>query len=281
MPKVFSPSDAALAARAEAALRRLVEVAHLAGEIALQDFRFGAPTSARVAYKPGDSPVTTADLAVDAYLRERLGAAFPDVGWLSEETVDDAARLGKSDILIVDPIDGTRAYLAGDPRWSVAIAYVVAGRVVAGVVHAPALEATYAASLGRGATRNGVTIGASARPKLAGARIGGPKPLVAATALAAGLEFATEPKIPSLALRLARVAEGSLDGALASAASHDWDVAAADILLTEAGAALNDAGGRPLVYNEAETRRESLAAAPCALLPELVGALGRAVKRPV
>jgi myo-inositol-1(or 4)-monophosphatase len=117
----------------------LIDAAREAGAIALTYFRPGERTSARIDYKAGGSPVTEADFAVDAFLRARLGAAFPGAGWLSEETEDDPRRLACSNILIVDPIDGTRGFLAGDPRWAVSIALVVAGRPVAGVVHAPAL----------------------------------------------------------------------------------------------------------------------------------------------
>jgi len=266
-----------LTRRAGEALDVLVAAAREAGEIALRDFREGAQTTARIEYKAGDSPVTEADLRVDAYLKERLGAAFPAAGWLSEETADDEARLGHAEILVVDPIDGTRAFLSGDPRWAVALALVVDGRPVAGVVHAPALRQTFAAALGLGATRNGERIWVSAAIGLAGARLGGPKPLVEAVAAAANVAFVTEPKIPSLAYRLARVAEGTLDAALASRNSHDWDIAAADVLLAEAGAALRDAQGRSLLYNRRSSRRDSLAAAPLKLIDDLSAALQRAV----
>ena len=269
--------DPGLLARAAQALAALVEAARLGGEIAMRDFASGAKTGANIHYKDGGSPVTSADLAVDRFLRARLGAEFPDAGWLSEETTDNTARVARSALVIADPIDGTRAFVAGDPRWAVSIAFAIEGRVVAGVVHAPALGETYTASLGKGAALNGAPIRASGRASLAGARIGGPRPLVAALAGAARVELLEEPKIPSLAYRLARVASGSLDGALASANSHDWDIAGADILLSEAGAGLCDPEGRPLSYNRPETRHGPLAAAPLALLPELVSALRRAL----
>jgi myo-inositol-1(or 4)-monophosphatase len=159
----------------------------------------------------------------------------------------------------------------------VALAFVVDGQAVAGVVHAPALGKTYAASLGRGATLNGAKIAASSRAGLDGARIGGPKPLVAATAEKAGVAFLQEPRIPSLAYRFACVADGALDAALASVDAHDWDIAAADILLAEAGASLRDTQGQRLIYNSVSTRRDSLAAAPVALVDELARAMGQAV----
>jgi myo-inositol-1(or 4)-monophosphatase len=265
-----SPTDARL--RARAALDEITDAARRAGEIALRDFRLGAPTSARVDAKQGGSPVTAADLAVDRYLSERLRAAFPDAGWLSEETADNPERLDKASLLVVDPIDGTRAFLAGDPRWTVSIAFVLEGRPIAGVVHAPALGETYAAALGCGARRDGAPVRAAARSALDGARIGGPKPMIGALAKAAGAEFAVAPRIPSLALRLAHVASGALDIGLASANSHDWDIAAADAILGEAGALLTDTHGQTLRYNDKTTRRGALLACGARLAAALVAA---------
>jgi myo-inositol-1(or 4)-monophosphatase len=265
-----SSTDARL--RARSALDELADAAQRAGEIALRDFRLGEPTSASVHAKHGGSPVTAADLAVDRYLRERLRAAFPDAGWLSEETADDLSRLDKASLIVVDPIDGTRAFLAGDPRWAVSVALVVEARPIAGVVRAAALGETYAAALGCGAWRDGAPIRASTRARLDGALVGGPKAMIAALAKAAGVELSLAPRIPSLALRLARVADGALDVGLASANSHDWDVAAADILLSEAGAPLTDAHGQILRYNTKETRRGVLLACGASLAPAVVAA---------
>jgi myo-inositol-1(or 4)-monophosphatase len=264
--------DAGLLARARSALDELADAARRAGEIALRDFRWGATTSAPIHAKHGGSPVTAADLAVDRYLNERLRAAYPDAGWLSEETADDLSRLDKATLLVVDPIDGTRAFLAGDPRWTVSIALVLEARPIAGVVHAPVLGETYAAALGCGARLDGAPIRASARAELEGALVGGPKTMIAALAKAAGIELVPAPRIPSLALRLARVADGALDVGLASASSHDWDIAAADILLSEAGALLTDAHGQILRYNRKETRRGALLACGASLAPALVAA---------
>ncbi len=264
--------DARLRARARSALDEIADAARRAGEIALRDFRLGESTSAHVHAKHGGSPVTAADLAVDRFLSERLRAVFPDAGWLSEETADDSPRLDKASLLVVDPIDGTRAFLAGDPRWTVSIALVLDGRPIAGVVHAPALGETYAAARGYGASLNGAPIHASRRADLARALVGGPKPMMAGLAQAAGIEFAAAPRIPSLALRLARVASGALDIALASAHSHDWDIAGADMILSEAGALLTDAHGQMLRYNEQGTRRGALLACGASLAPALIAA---------
>jgi myo-inositol-1(or 4)-monophosphatase len=259
-------------ARARRALEEIADAALRAGEIAMRDFRSGAATSARVQTKHGGSPVTSADLAVDRYLHDRLRGAFPEAGWLSEETADDPARLERTSLIVVDPIDGTRAFLTGDPRWAVSIALIEDGRPVAGVVHAPALGETYDASLGGGARFQGEPARASRRAALDGAVIGGPKSMIAALAQAAGCELAAVARIPSLALRLARVAGGSLDIGLASADAHDWDVAGTDIVLCEAGALLVDAHGQRPRYNTKKTQHGALLACGASLAPALVAA---------
>jgi myo-inositol-1(or 4)-monophosphatase len=259
--------------RAARALMALVDAARLGGETALEHFRPGARTSADIAYKAGDSPVTAADLAVDAKLTLVLRAAFPQAGWLSEETEDDSLRLDREQIIVLDPIDGTRAFMTGDPCWTVAIALVERGEPIAGVVHAPALGETYAASKGRGATLNGAPIRAARFAALDGARVAGPRPMVAAFAGHAGFEPVLAPRMASLAYRLCSIAAGRYEIGLASAHSHDWDIAAADVILREAGAGLREGGEAEISYNQARTRHDPLLAAPLEWLPRLLGAM--------
>jgi len=267
-----TPVDAGIRDRALAALEEITDAARRAGEVALQDFRWGGRTSAQVHTKYGGSPVTTADLAVDRYLRERLGAAFPGDGWLSEETADDLSRLEMANLLVVDPIDGTRAFLTGDPRWAVSIAYIHDGRPIAGVIHAPALGQTYQAAVGCGAKRDGAPIHASKRSTLGGALVGGPRSMVAALATAADVQLSAAPRIPSLALRMAQVADGGLDVGLASTSASDWDVAGADVILSEAGALLTDVRGQILHYNRQSMRHGVLLACGADLAPTVVKA---------
>jgi myo-inositol-1(or 4)-monophosphatase len=210
--------------------------------------------------KNGTSPVCEADIAVDRLLRERLAAAAPDYGWRSEESGDDPARLAARRVWIVDPIDGTRAYIRGLPDWTIAAALVDEGRPVLGVIFAPVLEGLFAAVAGGGASLNGTAILTSEGEKLDGARVAGPqRHLDRLGALVPGIE--TVPKIHSLALRFARVAQGALDVAFAGRASNDWDLAAADLLVHEAGGALTDIEGRVLTYNRTEPVHEALVAA--------------------
>jgi myo-inositol-1(or 4)-monophosphatase len=222
--------------------RHLADVLREAAPIALKTFR----GEIRSWIKGHNSPVSDADLAVDKFLRERLSR--PDIGWLSEESVDDLARLNSERIFIVDPIDGTRSYLAGGEDWSICAALVERGRPVAAAVYAPAIGDMYVASLGGGATRNDARIEATSGAALDGARIAGPQHHLERIAkVAPGV--VPLPKVHSLALRLARVAGGQIDAAFASVNARDWDLAAADLLVHEAGGKMTGVSGEMLVYN--------------------------------
>jgi myo-inositol-1(or 4)-monophosphatase len=133
-------------------LALLIEATEAAGRIALSYWR-QAPKAWEKAAEAG--PVSEADLAVDAALAAGLRAARPDYGWLSEETPDDPARLSRDRVFILDPIDGTRAFLAGEETFSVSLAVATAGLVTAAVVHLPARGETYAAHLDGEARLNG------------------------------------------------------------------------------------------------------------------------------
>ncbi|HEV7260036.1 MAG TPA: 3'(2'),5'-bisphosphate nucleotidase CysQ [Bosea sp. (in: a-proteobacteria)] len=228
-------------------LRAVRESCLEAGELAFDLFRPGEKTAARTWAKSGGSPVTEADIGVDTFLRIRLSALLPEAAWLSEETVDDAQRLSRRFVWVVDPIDGTRAYMSGSPDWAVCVALLDEGEPILGVVHAPACEATYTTLRGGGAQKNGIGIAASPATELDGARIAGPKPML--DALARFESFQPVDKIPSLALRLTRIADGSIDAGLISTDARDWDLAAADLILREANGRLSGGSGEPVVYN--------------------------------
>ena len=191
--------------------------------------------------KDGGSPVSEVDLEVDRMLRARLCALLPDAGWLSEETADNADRLAHERVWVVDPIDGTRDYIRGRPGWCVSVALVEAGRPVIGVLDAPARDEVWTAALGEGATRNGAAIQAGERMMLKGAR-------VPADALAHADRdtFVTVAKPNSIALRIAMVADDEADLVATLRWGNEWDLAAAALIASEAGAAVTDALGRPL-----------------------------------
>jgi myo-inositol-1(or 4)-monophosphatase len=248
-------------------LSRVEAAARSAGEIALRLFRPGERTAARISYKNGGSPVTEADLAVDRYLLEAAGALVPDAGWLSEETADTPARLAQKLLFVVDPIDGTAAYTRGDPSWAVSIALIEDGRPVVGVVHAPALGRTFSGAAGAGAFLNGAPLVTPKREGVAGASVIAPRGLHPALT---ARDLIIAPRIPSLALRLVDIAAGRHDLVITTPNARDWDIAAADVILAEAGAALSEADAEPLVYNRSSLARGMLIAAEKSLMDESV-----------
>lgn len=248
------------------------DAARDAGALALPYFRAGAQTAARLWYKGHSSPVTEADIALDTFLKDHLSRLLPEAGWLSEETADNPARLDRNSIWIVDPIDGTRAFASGHPDWSISIALVTGGRPVLGVVHAPIHDRLYEARLGEGAWCNGQRLKASEAERLEQARVAGPKPLVDRFERHMG-PVERLPKVPSLALRLVRVAEGSIDVGLVSSNAQDWDIAAADLILHEAGARLTDFEGSPPAYNKPQPSHKEMLAVASRLHPHAIGAM--------
>jgi myo-inositol-1(or 4)-monophosphatase len=254
-------------------LRTVLDTCLEAGEIASALFRPGAMTAARTWSKSGGSPVTEADIGVDTFLRIRLSDLLPEAAWLSEETVDDAVRLSSRFVWVVDPIDGTRAFMNGSPDWAVCVALLDQGVPILGVVHAPACAATYTALSGGGAQRNGAQIVTSTPASFATARIAGPKSML--DALARLEHFEPAEKIPSLALRLARIADGTIDAGLVSPNARDWDIAAADLILTEAGGRLSGGEGEPVLYNRETPVHGMLVASGESLVAPLMSALQR------
>lgn len=264
-------TELSLPAIDDAWLGGLVDIAREAGALAMSYFRTGARTDAKVEWKAGGSPVTQADFAVDRFLRERLPEHASGIGWLSEETADTPDRLAHRALWVSDPIDGTRAFMEGDPRFAVAIALVVDGRPVAGVVEAPAVEQTFWARAGAGAWLNGSRIAFPPRANLREGKLAGPKFLIDPLARRLGMD--AQPKFPSLALRFARLAAGEFAAAIASTDAHDWDIAASDLLIEEAGAVLHSMEGQRLTYNRPDPTHGVLAATAPPLQEALRGAL--------
>jgi myo-inositol-1(or 4)-monophosphatase len=235
-----------------------------AGALALKTF--GGPLKSWT--KGRDSPVTEADIAVNDLLLARLRTS-PEDGWLSEESENDPTRLSARRVWVVDPIDGTRAYIAGREDWSISVALVEAGRPVLAALYAPVTDELFLATLGGGATRNSAPMRTSAGGNLDGARVAGPK-RVLERIVARGAGLVAMPRVHSLALRLVRVAQGELDAAIAGGNGADWDLAAADLLVHEAGGVMTALDGRPLLYNRAEPVHGVLVAAGRERFPALI-----------
>jgi myo-inositol-1(or 4)-monophosphatase len=211
--------------------------------------------------------VTNADLAADALLKSRLMAARPDYGWLSEETVDDPARLASRRLFVVDPIDGTRAFAKGDPWWTVCVAVVEGSRPIAGVVFAPQLDEIYAAAHGSGATLNGAPIRVSNACVIEGCGMIGDPRLFRSERWADPWPTMRVEQRNSTAYRMCLVASGAADAAMTFGSKHDWDLAAADLIASEAGAYVGDHAGVPFAYNRVIPAQPSLVCAAPGLAP--------------
>ena len=266
MPAVEQTGLAAPAAE----LVLLREAAREAGAIAMRFF--GA--NPQVWMKEGASPVSEADYAADTFLRETLLAARPGYGWLSEETADDRARLSARRTFVVDPIDGTRGFLQGLDTWCVSIAVVEGGRSIAGVLECPAKGETYFALPGTGAFLNDSPI-AVARPQPR-MKIAGPKAMVDLLPQGWHQRLTRTAHIPSLAYRLAMVASGVLDATFVKPNAHDWDIAAADLILREAGGELVGEDGLSPSYGGETIRHGTLAAGSGELFMAMASAMARA-----
>jgi len=248
----------------------ILDAAREAGELALKARAGGL----KIWSKEGGSPVTDADLAVDALLKDRLRAARPDYGWLSEETVDDPARLTTTRQFVVDPIDGTVAFMKNKPWFAVSVAVVENGRPIAGVVHAPALNETYAAVTGGGATLNGMAISPSDTEDLEDAAMLGDAKMFVHPAWTNPWPAMRVESRNSIAYRVCLVAAGAFDAAVALSPKSEWDVAAADLIRSEAGACLTDHKGRAFSYNQPIPLVSSLVCANAALAPLILNRVG-------
>lgn len=236
-----------------------------AGAIALSYFQ----NDPEVWLKPGDSPVTEADFAVDKFLAKMLQSARPGYGWLSEESEDDPARLSADRLFVVDPIDGTRGFMAGSKDWTISVAIVerqvetnntMKWRPVTAALFNPCRDEMYLAESGKGAYLNGKEMQVAKKAAIFGADISISKPMYGGMNLEE-LGAVRIRHIPSLAYRLALVASGEVSAAVARPNSHDWDLAAADLLVQEAGGILLGEHGTHVSYNAEVPKHGVLVAA--------------------
>ncbi|SKB72647.1 inositol monophosphatase family protein [Sphingopyxis flava] len=223
-------------------LEAVIAATREVGDMAMARWR-GEGQAIDVWHKSHDNPVSDVDLAVDARLKAVLGAMVPEAGWLSEETADSDARLSRRAMWCVDPIDGTRDFIRGRPGWAVSVALVVDGTPELGVLYAPALDELWVAQRGEGAQLNGEPLCASRRTQFGGARV----PADNLPKIDRDLIMVTKPN--SIALRMALVADDRADLVATLRWGFEWDVAAAALIASEAGATVTDAFGAPLVFN--------------------------------
>jgi myo-inositol-1(or 4)-monophosphatase len=252
-------------------LALLIEAAEQAGDIACG---FTGPAARRWDKPGGAGPVTEADLAVNDMLEDKLQKARPDYGWLSEETEDNPDRLSRDRVFIIDPIDGTRSFAEGSSTWAHSLAIAVAGEVTAAVIYLPQRQLLYSAAKGQGAACNGQPIAVSTSADLATAEVLAAKPSLVAQNWQGG----TPPSFirmhrPSLAYRLARVADGRFGAMLTLRPSWEWDIAAGALILQEADGVVTDRAGASLRFNNPLPRLNGVVAGNPALHRAIVTAL--------
>jgi myo-inositol-1(or 4)-monophosphatase len=254
----------------ETDLELLTAAAQAAGQIARDYFQ----RSAQAWEKPdGAGPVTEADLAVNSMLLDMLRGSRPEYGWLSEESEDDGERSATDAVFVVDPIDGTRSFIQGARTWAHALAVVEKGTVTSAVVFLPMLDKLYTAERGLGAFLNGNPITPSKASTLEGADILAARPVMDARHWAVEAPSMKRSHRPSLAYRMALVAEGRFDGMLTLRPTWEWDIAAGTLILEEAGAVATDRHGEPLGFNNKVPQLPGVIAGPAAVHKELSNAL--------
>ena len=242
-------------------LEAAVAAAREAGRILLSHFGAakeirdkGKESGGRSSRSPGAArydPVTQADLEVDACLRERLTAASPGCGWLSEESVDSPSRIGKRRLWIVDPIDGTMEFLNQIGEFGTSIALVEDGDPVVAVVFNPVAGELFSAVRGGGCFLNGKRVFCTAANRLDRATL-----IVSRSETARGEidplrpHFARVRPVGSVAYKLALVAAGLGDLNVSLKPKNEWDVCAGDLLVREAGGRMLDLEGQVRRYNQ-------------------------------
>ena len=260
----------------------LLEAAVREGGAIAKTFLTGRNKTCR---KPDGSPVSDADLAVDRFLKEALRPARPAYAWLSEETEDDAARLSAKRVFVVDPIDGTVAFLKGRPHFTIVAAVAEDQVPVAAAIYNPLTEECFTAAKGGGAWRNGAPIRVSGRAQLESCRMIASKSTLQNPCWGGVPWPAMTVETPnSMAYRIALVACGAFDATVSLSATHDWDLAAADLIVREAGGLSTSHHGTPLRFNRADIAQPSaLAAGPAlhaAILSRLDGPALRDLQDP-
>ena len=250
-------------------LSLLTEAALAAGKIAMRHFR----RDPKVWDKPGEGPVTEADIAVNDMLIDTLRGARPSYGWLSEETPDTEERLDCEHLFLIDPIDGTQAFIAGDSSFSHSLAVARSGVVTAAVVYLPAKDRLYAASLHGLATCNGLPIQCSTRAGISDATLLTPKANMDPDLWTGPVPEVTRHFRASVAYRLCLVAEGAFDGMLSLRQAWEWDIAAGVLIAARAGAAVSNRRGEALQFNAGVPRSNGVLVASPGLHHDLLARL--------
>ena len=251
-------------------LKLLTDAAHAAGDLARKFFQENPETWEK---DGNQGPVTEADIAIDRMLHHELLTARPDYGWLSEETEDSTKRLSNSRLFIIDPIDGTRAFIAGQKTFSHSLAIAENGEIVTAVIHLPMKNMTYCATKGGGAFLNGKPISASTQHDIASAQVLITRPTLNPDLWPGGVPDLSPNLRPSLAYRMCLAADGSFDGMITLRGTWEWDVAAGDLIAREAGATVTTRENLSARFNNPKPLLAGMIAASKLLHPQFIARL--------
>ena len=229
--------------------------------------------------KGPDNPVTRADLEANSCIHQMVEDAFPDDGWLSEETADSHARLAHRRVWVVDPLDGTKEFIQHIPEFCVCVALVEVGRPVVAVEYNPAADRLYVAVRGEGTTVNGARARVSTTARVPDAEV-----LASRSEDKRGEWDAFKPRTRvkltgSVAFKLAEIASGAGDATFTLTPKNEWDICAGSLLVEEAGGRATDLAGGPLVFNQPSPLRPGMIASNGVLHDGLL-ALIREVETP-
>lgn len=250
----------------EAELELLRDAAAEAGQIAMRYFG----QDPQIWMKEGNSPVSEADLAVDAFLKKKLLSARPDYGWISEETADEREKQSRTRYFVVDPIDGTRSFLNGKDQWCVSIAIIENERPLAGVLDVPVRKEVFSAEINQPSQFNGQELIVPLPQEDETLPIALPRSTMSELPASFRSRVKPHPYISSLAYRIAMIARGDIYGTFVRPNAHDWDLAAADLILQQAGGSLVDSHGQKLHYGRKNYSHGALVAGSDRLLKEML-----------
>ncbi len=234
----------------EKELKLAIEAAREAGSIIMNYYQ----SKYEIRDKSYHNPVTTADHAADTYLKNTLTKAYPEYGWLSEETVDTKERLSHSRTWVVDPLDGTKEFIEGVPHFVVSVALVEDGEPIIGVLYNPASDELFSAAKGDGAYLDGERLSCSTEKDFKDMII-----LNSRSETRNGLwepystDFKEQRAIGSVAYKLGLTSAAKADIFASLRPKNEWDICAGHCILREAGGEMVNLEGKPITYNNEKT----------------------------
>jgi len=222
-----------------------------------------------IRYKSKDQPVTNADIAIDDFLKSFFKSKTPSIGWVSEETKDNESRFSSDLFWCLDPIDGTRSYINGKPEYTISLALIKRNKPIIGYIFNPETEEFFFAKENHGAFCNNKKIFVNNNNNIRSSKYGISSSEIKKLEQYDFLEDQNILRIGSIAYKIALVAKGEIDVAISFTKKNDWDLAASDLILKEAGGKINKISGEKIIYNSSHMKIDSVIASNINLMRKL------------